>query len=1226
MPRMHFPLKGPSSIFLSLLLLGAFHICPLFAASPGCDGAGNCYVRAAATGSSTGADWTNAYTNLPASLTRGVTYWVAGGTYPPHVFNDPDSGSLTITIKAPTVANHGTSTGWDNSFQAQAVWQMTANGGPIWDVARENYFIADGTYCTPRSDYPAICDSGYGFKLDTAGFQISGNAGNDCALCGIVQGGYGALGPPYMSHDQSFKYLDLYGSNRSSAMTPSSPADAGFAFSGGSYNLYFGHNYIHNNAWQFFLRGNHQNTSDSPNWHPGSGSNITIEYSHLDWDAAGTSPSAPHGTPLDDSEGIQNYTIRYNILTDMGGNGSTGGTSYGPDTASGADWNSGNGNGGPWYIYGNIWYTDNNQKCASGDGFMAVYDFSMTNGGVYIYNNTFANWGYPFCGAGVNTFLAFGLSYTTPVSGLYEQNNAFYVMDVSQFSATTFYPTGTTSSGDGATFNPAVVHGYDLWVASPNSASADNDPNTQALTASPFVNAGVYNFNLAAHTAAGATLANTGTYWNGTAAVPNTFDVDMNGEPRGGSTTWDRGALQVSSSTATLQSIAVTPTNPSIMVSGTQQFTATGTYSDSSTQNLTNSVTWNSGTTTVATISGTGLSTGVTAGTSTITATLGSVSGSTTLTVTAPTLQSIAVTPANASIAAGTSLQYTATGTYSNGTKQDITASVTWNSNNTTAATISTNGLAHGAAAGTTTISATSGSISGSTGLTVTVAVLQSIAVTPANTSVTAGATQQYTATGTYSNGSTQDITASVSWSSSNTAAASISSGGLARGVAAGTTTISATSGSISGSTGLTVTAPTLQSIAVTPANTSITAGATQQYTATGTFSNGSTSDVTASVTWSSSNAGAATISSAGLARGVAAGTTTISATSGSVSGSTGLTVTAPTLQSITVTPANASITAGSTQQYTATGTYSNGSTQNITASVTWSSSNTATASISSSGLARGLVAGTTTIAATSGSISGSTGLTVTAATLQSIAVTPANVSIAAGATQQYTATGSYSNGTTQDISASVTWNSSNTGAATIVSGGTATGVAAGTTQITATSGSISGSTGLTVTASVSSTDFTLSANPSSASLSPGGSATFTITVHPVGGSFPNPVLLSVAGLPSGLTGTFSPASVTPNSTNGTSILTIAPTTSGSIKTLPGFVAFAIALLYPLRRRRWSVPVRILLLATCAACLAGLTACTGPTFQNVPPQTFNLTIAGTSGSTAGDTMVQLTLQ
>ena len=84
----------------------------------------------------------------------------------------------------------------------------------------------------------------------------------------------------------------------------------------------------------------------------------------------------------------------------------------------------------------------------------------------------------------------------------------------------------------------------------------------------------------------------------------------------------------------TLQSIAVTPANPSIGKGLTQQFTATGTYSDSSTQNLTSQVTWASATPAVATINTTGLATAVNTGTSTISATLGAVTGSTVLTVT----------------------------------------------------------------------------------------------------------------------------------------------------------------------------------------------------------------------------------------------------------------------------------------------------------------------------------------------------------------------------------------------------------------------------------------------------------------------------------------------------------------------------------------------------------------------------------------------------------------
>ncbi len=88
----------------------------------------------------------------------------------------------------------------------------------------------------------------------------------------------------------------------------------------------------------------------------------------------------------------------------------------------------------------------------------------------------------------------------------------------------------------------------------------------------------------------------------------------------------------------TLSSIAVTPANQTISTGATQQYIATGTYTDSSTQNITSQVSWASSNTSAATISSAGLATGVSAGSSTITATLSSITGSTTLTVQATPL------------------------------------------------------------------------------------------------------------------------------------------------------------------------------------------------------------------------------------------------------------------------------------------------------------------------------------------------------------------------------------------------------------------------------------------------------------------------------------------------------------------------------------------------------------------------------------------------------------
>ena len=87
--------------------------------------------------------------------------------------------------------------------------------------------------------------------------------------------------------------------------------------------------------------------------------------------------------------------------------------------------------------------------------------------------------------------------------------------------------------------------------------------------------------------------------------------------------------------TRELKSIEVTPINPSIALGTSQQFIATGIYSDNSKKTLTTSVTWGSSDASVATISnaaGTnGYATSVSTGTCTITAASGTISGTTML-------------------------------------------------------------------------------------------------------------------------------------------------------------------------------------------------------------------------------------------------------------------------------------------------------------------------------------------------------------------------------------------------------------------------------------------------------------------------------------------------------------------------------------------------------------------------------------------------------------------
>jgi len=99
----------------------------------------------------------------------------------------------------------------------------------------------------------------------------------------------------------------------------------------------------------------------------------------------------------------------------------------------------------------------------------------------------------------------------------------------------------------------------------------------------------------------------------------------------GGSVTTNTGG---SHPAVVLQSIRVSMNNPSLPAGATGQLTATGSYSDGSSQDLTTSATWSSSNPAVATVNSAGLATGKSNGSATIAAASGSITGTAPITVT----------------------------------------------------------------------------------------------------------------------------------------------------------------------------------------------------------------------------------------------------------------------------------------------------------------------------------------------------------------------------------------------------------------------------------------------------------------------------------------------------------------------------------------------------------------------------------------------------------------
>ena len=153
-----------------------------------------------------------------------------------------------------------------------------------------------------------------------------------------------------------------------------------------------------------------------------------------------------------------------------------------------------------------------------------------------------------------------------------------------------------------------------------------------------------------------------------------------------------------------ITALTIAPSNAMLAPGGVQQYTATATYGNNTTGDATNVVNWSSSTTSIATITSTGLATaGSQLGTTTIQAQTGSVISKTGLTVSNSTVTSVTVSPASVSLIAGQTQQLAATANFSNNSSSNVTNLATWTSSNSSVATVS-GGLVTAVATGTATI------------------------------------------------------------------------------------------------------------------------------------------------------------------------------------------------------------------------------------------------------------------------------------------------------------------------------------------------------------------------------------------------------------------------------------------------------------------------------------------------------------------------------------------
>lgn len=461
----------------------------------------------------------------------------------------------------------------------------------------------------------------------------------------------------------------------------------------------------------------------------------------------------------------------------------------------------------------------------------------------------------------------------------------------------------------------------------------------------------------------------------------------------------------------------------------------------------------------------------------------------------------ITITSANGSktVDTGDTLQLTANVSPSNASD----TSVTWSSNSTGIAKVSTTGLVTGVAAGTAVITAKANDGSNKSAtftVTVTKKVIKvtKISLSASTLLTKVGRTEKITATVTPTNADNREVT----WSSSAPTVASVDQSGniIAKSVGNATITVTAKDGSgVTATCWVNVTDIKVTGITLNKTTLNIKTGATEQLTARVQPTDATNSKVT----WSSNEPTVAEVDQTGMITAKKEGSAVITVTAQDGSGKTAtcqVNVTDIKVSGITLSASTLAMQTEDVKQLSVTNITPANATNKA---LKWESKNTWVATVDESGNVTAKNPGEATItvtAADNGGAQATCKVTVTERTVPVIKVTQIQLSqtrasLIEGKELQLTATVLPTDATNQ----SLTWSSSVEGVATVDPTGKVTAIKAGTTVITATAKDDSGiSASCTVQVTVPTVKVTgITLNKTTASVVKGKTVALTATVTP---------------------------------------------------------------------------------------------------------------------------------
>ncbi len=354
------------------------------------------------------------------------------------------------------------------------------------------------------------------------------------------------------------------------------------------------------------------------------------------------------------------------------------------------------------------------------------------------------------------------------------------------------------------------------------------------------------------------------------------------------------------------------------------------------------SLKWESDKATVATVDDAGRVAAVGEGTATITVSTldGNKTATCTVTVKAKTyaVTGVSLDRISLTLTEGETAGLNATISPSNATNK----SVSWTSNNTSVATVSSSGVVTAKKAGSATITVKTNDGNKTATCTVTVKAktipVTSVSLGSTSLTLTEGQSWQMSATVSPSNATNKNVT----WASSNTAVATVSSKGSITAIAPGSATIKAQVGDVSATCDVVVISATVAvtGISINQPTLSMTVGESQTLSATVSPSNATNM----AVNWTSSNSSVASVSQNGLVTANNVGTATITAKTydGGFTAQCVVTVVPVPVSNVSLNKSSLTMMPGDEQTITATVSPDNAANKNVI----WSSSDKDVASV----------------------------------------------------------------------------------------------------------------------------------------------------------------------------------------------------------------------------------------------------------------------------------------